>query len=441
MRSSRRSALLLAVVIVAIPGMARAGGGDFAEVEQQGWLWMYLGAFGAGFLTSLTPCVYPMIPITLAIFGARGKDVSKARSLALATAYVLGMGVTYAVLGVLFAKIFGATGFGSQTSHPAYVIPLVVLFTALALSMFGLFEINLPSSVQARLNQVGGKGYRGAFAMGSVGGLIAAPCTGPFLIGLLTFTAKTSVVGGGTLLFVYALGMGVLFFVLAVFASRLPKSGPWMEAIKSASGVLMLLAALHFLRPLLPSLRKFAAPDYWFLALATGVAVVGIVLGAIHLTFSGSMTHKARKGLGVVLVLAGLFGVLSWKLTPKQHLPWTTDEAAAYAQARAERKGVMVDFSATWCIPCDELELTFGDDEVYDAIVANFVPLKVDLTTASKANEDQEQRYNRDTMPHVVFVATDGTELGRIKELVEPDAMLDVVRPATQRLRGASAPN
>ena len=444
MRSSRRSAVVpvLALAILLIPALASAGGGgDFAVAEEKGWLWMYLGAFGAGFLTSLTPCVYPMIPITLAIFGARGKDVSKRRSLALATAYVFGMGTTYAVLGVVFAKIFGATGFGSQLSHPAFVIPLVVLFVALSASMFGLFEMNLPSGLQARLNQVGGKGYRGAFAMGSVGGLIAAPCTGPFLIGLLAFTAKTSVIGGGSMLFVYALGMGVLFFVLAVFASSLPKSGAWMDAIKSTSGVLMLLAAVYFLRPLLPWMRTFASPEYWFLATAIALVVVGIALGAIHLTFSSSIDHKVRKAIGLALVLCGLFGMWTWKLTPKQHLPWITDEATAYAKARAEHKGVMVDFSATWCIPCEDLELTFGDDEVYDAILGSFVPLKIDLTDDDAVKEEQERRYSRDTMPHVVFVATDGTELGRIKELVEPDAMLDVVHPAAQRLRGASARN
>src|SRR5258706_16273862 len=114
---------LIAAAILLGPALAHAGGGtSFAEAEEKGWLWMYLGAFGAGFLTSLTPCVYPMIPITLAIFGPPGKDVSKRRAIALATAYVLGMGVTYAVLGVVFATIFGAAGFGSQLAHAGVII-------------------------------------------------------------------------------------------------------------------------------------------------------------------------------------------------------------------------------------------------------------------------------------------------------------------------------
>lgn len=436
----RSSALVVLAMTLLVPSIAlAAGGGDFAADEQKGWLYLYIGAFGAGLATSLTPCVYPMIPITLAIFGARGKDVSRRRSMALALTYVLGMGVTYAVLGTTFALLFEATDFGKQLGHPGFVIPLVVLFVAMAASMFGAFEMNLPSGLQARLNQIGGKGYKGAFAMGSVGGLIAAPCTGPYLLGLLAFTAKTSVLGGGTMLFVYALGMGVLFFVLAAFASSLPKSGPWMEKVKSASGVLMLLAAIYFLEPLLPWMRTFASPEVWFLAAGAALVVVGLVLGAIHLSFHGGAVHKVRKGLGIALIVAGAFGMWAWKLTPKHKLPWITDEKVAYEKARAENKGVMVDFAADWCVPCKELELTFGDDEVYEAITSSFVPLKIDVTDSNDVNEEQQRRYMRDTFPHVVFMGADGTELARVKELIGPRDMLDVVTPAARKLRGPQA--
>jgi thioredoxin:protein disulfide reductase len=442
MRRPLALSILAVLVILMIPAVAfAAGDGDFSEYEQRGLGWMYLASFGFGFLTSLTPCVYPMIPITLAIFGARGQDVSRKRALLLASAYVVGMGVTYSVLGVAVAMLSSATSFGSQLGHPAVVIPLVILFVALAASMFGAFELNLPSGLQARLNQIGGKGFGGAFAMGLVGGLIAAPCTGPFLAGLLAWVSTSGgVVGGGTLLFVYALGMGVLFWLLAAFALSLPKSGAWMESVKSIGGVALLWAALYFLRPLVKELRMFASPELWFLALSIGLVVAGLVLGAIKLSFSGPLSHKLRKGAGVALMVIGAYAAWDWKLTPKQRLPWIYDEVAAFERARAEGKGVMIDFAAEWCIPCKELELTFGDDDVYAAITENFVPLKFDVTENTDANIALRDKYDRNgttELPLVVFIDARGRILDRVRSMKEPDEMLRIVRPAVKLLREA----
>src|SRR5258706_1724814 len=169
--------------------------------------------------------------------------------------------------------------------------------------MYGAFELNLPSSLQDRLSQVGGRGFRGAFAMGMVGGLMAAPCTGLFLLGLLTFVATSrSVIGGGWLLFVYAIGMGVLFWVLAAFAMSLPKSGRWMEWVKSAGGILLLLGGIYFLKPLLPFMRHLAVPETWFLLTAISLIIAGLAIGAIHLSFHGSALEKIRKATGIALV-------------------------------------------------------------------------------------------------------------------------------------------
>jgi len=437
-RSVVWSALAIALVILFVPGVAAAACDPFNAYQQRGWAWMYLASFGFGFQTSLTPCVYPMIPITLGIFGARGKDVSRGKALMLATAYVVGMGLTYATLGVVIALIGGQ--FGSILANPYVVIPIVLVFAALAASMFGAFDLNLPASWQARLNQVGGRGFRGAFAMGMVGGLIAAPCTGPFLLGLLTFVATTrSVVGGGSLLFIYAIGMGVLFWVLAAFAMSLPKSGRWMEWVKSAGGILLLLGGIYFLKPLLPFMRHLAVPETWFLAVSIAVIVAGIALGAIHLSFHGSGLDKLRKGLGITLVIAGAFAVWSYKLTPRQKLPYIfDDETAAFARARAENKGVMVDFSATWCVPCGELELTFGDDDVYDGITKNFVPLKFDVSNDDAISAERRGRYKAGTLPAVVFLTTDGRPVGRVDHMMEPDEMLGLLGPAVSQLRSGS---
>jgi thiol:disulfide interchange protein DsbD len=437
-RSVVWSALAIVLVVLLVPGVAAAACDQFQASQQRGWIGLYLAAFGFGFQTSLTPCVYPMIPITLGIFGARGKDVSRARALALATAYVVGMGVTYATLGVIMALI-GAQ-FGTLLSNPYVVIPIVLLFVALALSMFGAFDLNLPASWQARLNQVGGRGYRGAFAMGMVGGLIAAPCTGPFLFGLLTFVATTgSVFGGGSVLFVYAIGMGVLFWLLAAFAMSLPKSGRWMEWVKSGGGILLLLGAIYFLMQLMPSMRHLAVPETWFLVGSIAAIVTGIALGAIHLSFHSSRNDQLRKGVGIALVVAGAFAAWTYALTPKQKLPYVVDnEAEAFAQARAEHKGVMVDFSATWCVPCSELELTFGDPDVYDLITTNFVPLKFDVSNDDATSAERRGRYKAGTLPAVVFLTTDGHPVGRVDHMMEPAELLRLLRPAITQLRSGS---
>jgi thiol:disulfide interchange protein DsbD len=429
---------LAAAFVVFAPAIAGADDGSFSTYQERGWAWMFLGAFGVGFLTSLTPCVYPMIPITLAIFGARGENVSKGRAIALATAYVGGMGLTYAALGVTMALVGKATDFGSQLHSPWVVFPLIALFLALALSMFGAFELALPSGIQAKLNQVGGKGFGGAFGMGLVGGLIAAPCTGPFLIGLLGFVSTTgNAVGGGALLFTYALGMGVLFWVLAAVARSLPKSGGWMESVKSAGGIGLVFAAIYYLKPFVPALRHIAVPAYWYLFAAIAVGIGGILAGALRLSFHGDLKEKLRKAAAVTMVLAGAVGIWTWKLTPKHRLPWLSDEQAAFAKARAEHKGVLVDFAASWCIPCDELELTYGDDDVYAAVMERFVPLQMtDNTLSDAALEKARKNYGVDTWPGAVFVTAEGDVLGRVTHLIEPDTMMDIIRPAAQKLAG-----
>src|SRR6266850_2444802 len=179
--------------------------------------------FLGGVLTSLTPCVYPLIPITVGIFGA-GQAQHRSRSVALSATYVAGIAAMYSALGV-FAALSGKA-FGTVLSSPAVVVLLAVFLLALAASMFGAFEIALPSALQQKLTSVGGTGFAGAFGMGLVAGIIAAPCTGPVLAGVLFYVAtQRSAVLGFWMLFTYAIGMGLLFFVLGATSLRLPRSG------------------------------------------------------------------------------------------------------------------------------------------------------------------------------------------------------------------------
>jgi len=431
----RRTRLVLPLLVLALLVLGGCQSDCLEDAQQRGWLFVILGAFGAGFLTSLTPCVYPMIPITLAIFGARGKDVPRKRAISLAASYVGGMCTMYAALGVTFAMIGKAGSFGTQLASPFVVVPLVLLFSVLAASMFGAFELNLPAAWQAKLNQIGGKGFGGAFAMGLVGGLIAAPCTGPFLASLLLYVSTSgNAVGGGALLFVYGLGMGVLFFILAAFAVGLPKSGAWMDYVKSVGGIGLLFAAIYYLMPFLPALRDAVPATTGFLAVACAVVLIGLAAGAVTKSFHGSWGERMRKGFAVAMVLAGAVGIWLWKQAPKHHVEWVTDEVAAFKQAKAENKLVMIDFAAGWCNPCHAMERTFGTDDVYAEITKDFVPLKMDVTEQSDANDAKKMKYDSMTLPSVLFVdPADGTVYQRIRKEMEGKEMLEVMEAAAAR--------
>ena len=411
-RIALAAVVLLAVVFAAGDAMASTDLG-FEDHLDRGWLWVHLAAFGFGVLTSLTPCVYPMIPIVVGVFGAR-EVPSRLRGFSLGLTYVLGMGLTFATLGVIFAAAGGRAP-NALLANPWVVGPMVALYVALAASMFGAFELRLPYSVQARLGQVGGKGYSGAGAMGLVGGLTAAPCTGPFLVGLIGVIAATgNLVAGFTVMFAYALGIGVLFLFLAAFAISLPKSGRWMEWVKSGGGVALLVVGAYFLRPIVPAIRDFGSSSAAFFWGMLALAALGLVGGALNLSFRDAWPKKLRKALGVTLAVVGLTGVLNSVLTPEQALPWYDDEAEAFADAKESDRGVMVDFYADWCLPCIELERIFGRPHVGDKILADFVPLKFDVTGQSQADLEQQERYAVRGLPSVIFLDASGNELDRI---------------------------
>ncbi len=387
--------------------------------------------FGAGFLTSLTPCVYPMIPITVSIFGAR-EAKSKASAFFLATAYVMGIAVMYAGLGVL-AALSGwmADGSGGLLTSPWFVIPLSLFFLALATSMFGLWEIRLPFWLQSRISTVGGKGLLGAFVMGLVGGILIAPCTGPVLAGILGYVATTrSVFVGGALLFTYALGIGILFWVLAMFAVSLPKSGAWMDTVKSILGIPLVVAALYYLQNIFIPLSLYSSGQMSFALLNGGFIVAGILLGGVHLTFHQGAFKAVRKLLGILLITVGLFGLINYALTPKTKLPWLHNEKQALNLARKQNKPLLIDFWAKTCTPCKIMEATVLSHATVRRELENFVLLKVDKDEDLDRGQPLTQKYHSTLLPEVILLDAKGKEVARAGKVETPEEMLKLLKKA-----------
>jgi thioredoxin:protein disulfide reductase len=374
-------------------------------VADSGDLARYAWAFGQGVLVDLTPCVYPLIPVTVAVFGAKG--VSRARALFLATAYVLGMATLYTSLGVLVASTGGA--FGTWLANPVVVVPITALLLALAASMFGAFDLQLPVAVQNRLNTVGGAGPLGAFLMGLVSGFISAPCSGPALVALLAVIAKSSAQGGSvafgaSLLFVYALGMGTLFFAVALGAS-LFRPGVWMEHVKSVFGIALVVMAFWFLRPLSKQLAELGVVDGGLWIGVAGV-VVGVLAGAVHLSFHGATAERLRKAVAVAVASVGAMMALNNVMHVE--LPWRhvqgIDELDRVLAQTDPDKPLLIDFAASWCLPCKEMELqTFADPAVEQLLVDRYELIKIDVSEGTDDHARMQEAFDSETLPSVLL--------------------------------------
>jgi thiol:disulfide interchange protein DsbD len=325
---------------------------------------------------------------------------------------------------------------------------VALVFATMAASMFGAFELQLPPSLQARLQGVGGAGYVGALAMGLVSGIIAAPCTGPVLAAALAFVAtKGSVAFGMGIMFAYAMGLGLLFFLIGAFSVSLPKSGPWMDTVKSVFGVALLAAAGVFLKDSLPALQPLFLASRTAALAAAGVAGVGVLLGAFSGSFHGvpALTRIA-KGAGVALVVGGIVyaaGAASARTRASgQNIAWAfhQDELAAIAQARAQGKPVIIDFWADWCTACKELDKTAWSDPRVQAAAGRFVTLKMDGSQDTDAFQKVFEKYSVVGMPTVIFIDSAGREVPqRITGAIDAEEMLKYLASVDQTCSAAIA--
>jgi len=399
-------------------------------------LWALLAAFGWGLVASLTPCVYPMIPITMAIVGAKGS--SRFRGFLLSLSLVLGMAVTYTSLGI--AAGLSGTAFGSVAQRPGFLIPVSLLFAAFALSLFGAFEIQLPQGLQAKLQGNGPRrGFSGAFVMGLVLGPLAAPCVGPFVgTVLLNITQHQGIASGALQLFVFALGMGVLFMAAGTFSAALPRSGNWLIKLKQAMGVVVLGFAAWNIRNIVPEWANFAM---WSAVLLSTAAVLEAFSPA------EGLAPSIRKALGVLaLAVAILLGIraveggLKLELLPRPSgavsappasIWMEQDFEGALARAKAEQKFVLVDTYAEWCAQCKELdEKTWPDPAVKGWINAHAVAVRID---ADKVRPDIAKRFGIAGFPTVLILDAEGQERQRAMGFLPPGEMLAFLRSGEPR--------
>ena len=437
--------LALALWPVLALALANDGGGGGGGGSDTGAFQRYLAqgpfiALGAsyvfGLATSLTPCVYPMIAITVSVFGAK-EAKSRWQGALLSLTFVMGIVCLFTPMGV--ASAMTGKGFGSALGNPWIVGAIAVIFFTLAASLFGAFELALPASLNNRLSNVGGSGYRGAFLLGLVCGLVAAPCVGPFLFGLLGWIATTrNVALGSAAMALYGLGLGTLFFVVGTFAVNLPKAGAWMMGVKWVGGVCLAYMALAYIRDALPKdlLHKVAPADTVYGVIGMVVLAAGLALGGTHVAAERRKSPIARlsrptKLASIVPSIAGLFMVLSWYqaasasagASPDAALKWETSEPVAISKATEQHKPVLIDFGATWCGACKEFEeKTFPDPKVR-AEGQRFVALHVDATDDDDpAVAKVREKYHATAgLPVVVLLDSSGQEAKRFTEFVPPD--------------------
>jgi thioredoxin:protein disulfide reductase len=385
-----------------------------------GWAMLaaLVGVFFGGMALNLTPCVYPLIPITVSYFGGRSGQ-GRGSLYGHGLAYLLGLALTNSSLGVA-AALTGAV-MGAMLQSPAVLIAVSMLLAVFASSLFGFWELRLPSGL-TRAASKSHAGYFGTFFMGLTLGVVAAPCLGPFVLGLLTWVAGLGSAWLGFLVFfTLSLGLGLPLFVLAVCSGRLealPRSGEWMIWVRKLMGWVLVGMAAYFIRPLLSE----TAAVFSMAALALAA---GIHLGWIDASKAGFKAFGAIKGLaGIAGVVLAVLLAGSW-LFKGPGVAWQPYSEGLLGRTAEAGRPAILDFSAAWCTPCRELdEKTFHDPAVVRLAATEVAMIKVDLTRGGDpARERLLKQYGVKGVPTVVFIDASGNERQdlRLVDYLPPD--------------------
>jgi thiol:disulfide interchange protein DsbD len=394
--------------------------------ESKGSLVAFLAIFVIGLALNLTPCVYPMLSVTVSLFGAQ-TETNPAKVFLKAVVYVLGIASMYSILGVTAA--LGGGLFGSWLQSPLVLGTIGALLFAMALSSFGLYQIQMPFWLTSKLGGSKGTGIISVFLSGLVVGVFAAPCIGPPVIALLTLVGtKGDPVFGFWAFFILSLGLGFPYLILATFSGllkKIPKSGAWLVWVERIFGVVLTGAALfYFSLAVVPKYAAYVVPLTLF--------VGGIYLGFIDNSGKDRpLLKRIQRAVGGLCVLLGLY-VANGLRTPG--LSWEPYSEKRLSEAKANGMPVIMDFYADWCIPCMELDRnTFTNVEVTKE-AKEFVRLKVDLTHFdSPEAEALRKKYNISGVPTIVVLKSDGEEHteSRIVGFVPPDDFVKKLKSAT----------
>lgn len=396
-----------------------------------GWS-AYLTLFLVGLALNLTPCVYPMLGVTVSIFGARRK-VPVLQVFGQALVYVLGICLMYSTLGVIAALTGGL--FGAFLQNPIVLVAIGLLLLGLSLSMFGLYEFQMPTWLMDKVSGTNTASLAGTFVSGLVVGVFAAPCVGPPVVAVLAVIgAKADPVYGFLSLFTLAFGLGFPYLLLGTFSNLLqtmPRSGEWMDWVKKLFGVILASVGLSYaLLGLAPSVAPWVVPA----ALVLG----GLYLGFMEKSGNAMKAFRAvKRAGGLAAVAAGVWLSLQYVTAAGRSIAFQPYDEGKVAASLQRGRHVMLDFSADWCVPCHELELqTFTDARVAGAARESFDAYKVDLTSYDSPESEQWRRqYAIAGVPTIVFLAPGGNEVpgSRVEGFLPPERFL-------QRMRTAMSP-